>query len=407
MRACGVIKKLADWCFNNGENYERNALDGEGDNDFDAGFDTDTDDEGNDVPKVLDAESMKDITRGQLKAMYNIGGKQAEVNTANTAEIVSSINNRSSEMTASINNMNKTLLSISNKLDKYIEFQTELYRSTEKANKQRYDDKNPLMDYNGNLTLSGLFNAAQKSTSDNIVVSLLSSLKSMASGGMMEGMDPATLLSLAIDFTNVKGRKIKALGNRSIDDIGNFFNEAVGAATQTALSELMDSKLFKKFFPGVGDTTGDRNYGDLRPNQYSTKPAVFDGVTRQSIVHIIPEYLKKINESLSGKRFDIDKHGHLSETVDNKTDFAKITANAFNNDGLTNRASAAITESAQALDVNISSSDISMASSALMMVCVMHMHQVGKSAISMSYILANEATFIEKASKTLAFATGK
>lgn len=407
MRSGGVIKKLSDWFFNNGENYESNALDGEGDNDFDAGFDTDTDDEGNDVPKVLDAESMKDITRGQLRAMYNIGGKQAEVNTANTAEIVSSINNRSSEMTASINNMNKTLLSISNKLDKYIEFQTELYRSTEKANKQRYDDKNPLMDYNGNLTLSGLFNAAQKSTSDNIVVSLLSSLKSMASGGMMEGMDPATLLSLAIDFTNVKGRKIKALGNRSIDDIGNFFNEAVGAATQTALSELMDSKLFKKFFPGVGDTTGDRNYGDLRPNQYSTKPAVFDGVTRQSIVHIIPEYLKKINESLSGKRFDIDKHGHLSETVDNKTDFAKITANAFNNDGLTNRASAAITESAQALDVNISSSDISMASSALMMVCVMHMHQVGKSAISMSYILANEATFIEKASKTLAFATGK
>ena len=407
MRSGGVIKKLSDWFFNNGENYESNALDGEGDNDFDAGFDTDTDDEGNDVPKVLDAESMKDITRGQLKAMYNIGGKQAEVNTANTAEIVSSINNRSSEMTASINNMNKTLLSISNKLDKYIEFQTELYRSTEKANKQRYDDKNPLMDYNGNLTLSGLFNAAQKSTSDNIVVSLLSSLKSMASGGMMEGLDPATLLSLAIDFTNVKGKKIKALGNRSIDDIGNFFNEAVGAATQTALSELMDSKLFKKFFPGVGDTTGDRNYGDLRPNQYSTKPAVFDGVTRQSIVHIIPEYLKKINESLSGKRFDIDKHGHLSETVDNKTDFAKITSNAFNNDGLTNRASAAITESARALDVNISSSDISMASSALMMVCVMHMHQVGKSAISMSYILANEATFIEKASKTLAFATGK
>lgn len=407
MRSGGVIKKLSDWFFNNGENYESNALDGEGDNDFDAGFDTDTDDEGNDVPKVLDAESMKDITRGQLKAMYNIGGKQAEVNTANTAEIVSSINNRSSEMTASINNMNKTLLSISNKLDKYIEFQTELYRSTEKANKQRYDDKNPLMDYNGNLTLSGLFNAVQKSTSDNIVVSLLSSLKSMSSGGMMEGMDLATLLSLAIDFTNVKGKKIKALGNRSIDDIGNFFNEAVGAATQTALSELMDSKLFKKFFPGVGDTTGDRNYGDLRPNQYSTKPAVFDGVTRQSIVHIIPEYLKKINESLSGKRFDIDKHGHLSETVDNKTDFAKITANAFNNDGLTNRASAAITESTQALDVNISSSDISMASSALMMVCVMHMHQVGKSAISMSYILANEATFIEKASKTLAFATGK
>lgn len=407
MRSGGVIKKLSDWFFNNGENYESNAIDGEGDNDFDAGFDTDTDDEGNDVPKVLDAESMKDITRGQLKAMYNIGGKQAEVNTANTAEIVSSINNRSSEMTASINNMNKTLLSISNKLDKYIEFQTELYRSTEKANKQRYDDKNPLMDYNGNLTLSGLFNAAQKSTSDNIVVSLLSSLKSMASGGMMEGMDPATLLSLAIDFTNVKGKKIKALGNRSIDDIGNFFNEAVGAATQTALSELMDSKLFKKFFPGVGDTTGDRNYGDLRPNQYSTKPAVFDGVTRQSIVHIIPEYLKKINESLSGKRFDIDKHGHLSETVDNKTDFAKITANSFSASGLSDRAMSAITESTQALDVNISPSDISMASSALMMVCVMHMHQVGKSAISMSYILANEATFIEKASKTLAFATGK
>lgn len=408
MRSGGVIKKLSDWFFNNGENYESNALDGEGDNDFDAGFDTDTDDEGNDVPKVLDAESMKDITRGQLRAMYNIGGKQAEVNTANTAEIVSSINNRSSEMTASINNMNKTLLSISNKLDKYIEFQTELYRSTERANKQRYDDKNPLMDSSGNLSLAGLFNAAKQSSTDNFYVEILSSFKDMFSSGMIKEMDPSVLLSTLIDLSGIKRKNIKALGNRSIDDIGNFFNEAVGAATQTAISELMDSKLFKKFFPGVGSNSyGDRNYGDLRPNQYSTKPAVFDGVTRQSIVHIIPEYLKKINESLSGKRFDIDKHGHLSETVDNATDFSKITKNAFNNDGLSSRATMAITESARALDVNIDSSDISMASSALMMVCVMHMHQVGKSAISMSYILANEATFIEKASKTLSLATGK
>ena len=33
MRSGGVIKKLSDWFFNNGENYESNAIDGEGDND--------------------------------------------------------------------------------------------------------------------------------------------------------------------------------------------------------------------------------------------------------------------------------------------------------------------------------------------------------------------------------------
>lgn len=401
IRSGNVIKKLSDWFYDKGEDYDNNSLDNE-DDDFDAGFEDDTNEEGDKVPKVLDAESMKDITRGQLKAMYNIGGKQAEVNTANTAEIVSSINNRSSEMTASINNMNKTLLSISEKLDKYIEFQTQLYQST---TKQHVDEKNPLMNYDGSISLSGLFSAAKNATSDSDTVTLLSMFKDAFSMG-----GPDALLSSLIEISGIKDKKFigkKGGKQYSIDDIGSFFNDAIGAATQTALSELMDSKIFQKFFPGIGTGNADMNYGDLRPNQYTTKPAVFDGVTRQSIVHIIPEYLKKINESLSGKTYDIDKRGHLSEYVNNNDDFSKITKSSFSSSGLSSNAADIIAESVQASDIDIDASDVQNASRAIMMVCVMHLHEVGKSSISMSYILANETMIIRKASETLAFASGK
>lgn len=394
-----ALHKLSNWFYQKEMDYEDFDLNDE--DDFDAGFEVDSNDSGSSEeskPRVLDADSMKDITKGQLNAMYKIGGKQSEVSMANTAEIVSSLNNRSTEIIASVNNINSTLIGINDNIKKLVEFQTQIYGDG-KSSKLSSNDKDPLLDYSGRLTLANVFNRAKQNQQQNELFSGISMIKDTISMA-----DPEMIVSMILSETVAK-KKFKILGNKSIDDIGNKFDEAVGTITHNVLSELIESPKFKRFFGDITKMDADKDYNKLTPNHYTTKPAVFDGMTRHSIIHVIPEYLKKINESISGQTFEIDSKGHL--TTNKKNTFSQVTRNAFSSTGISYESISEMTEQMKAYDSKIDTSTLREASKVLEAVYVMHLHKIGRVQLRPSQLSVSDITVMEKAAEILAYSSSK
>ena len=79
------------------------------------------------------------------------------------------------------------------------------------------------------------------------------------------------------------------------------------------MTEMVGSKVFKTVFGDITQFEGDTDYGRLVPNHYDTKRAQFDGMTRMSIIKVIPDLLIELNKSVSGKTYHIDKTGSLVE----------------------------------------------------------------------------------------------
>lgn len=394
-----ALHKLSNWFYQKEMDYEDFDLNDE--DDFDAGFEVDSNDSGSSEeskPRVLDADSMKDITKGQLNAMYKIGGKQSEVSMANTAEIVSSLNNRSTEIIASVNNINSTLIGINDNIKKLVEFQTQIYGDG-KSSKLSSNDKDPLLDYSGRLTLANVFNRAKQNQQQSELFSGISMIKDTISMA-----DPEMIVSMILSETVAK-KKFKILGNNSIDDIGNKFDEAVGTITHNVLSELIESPKFKRFFGDITKMDEDKDYNKLTPNHYTTKPAVFDGMTRHSIIHVIPEYLKKINESISGQTFEIDSKGHL--TTNKKNTFSQVTRNAFSSTGISHESISEMTEQMKAYDSKIDTSTLREASKVLEAVYVMHLHKIGRVQLRPSQLSVSDITVMEKAAEILAYSSSK
>lgn len=402
MKSSGLTKRLTDWFYQKDREFDQFDLEGP-DDEFDAGFKTDEDMEDDSTSvkiPTLTADSMKDITRGQVSAMYKIGGKQSEISIANTAEIVSSINNRSSEMIASINNINTTMLGLSKQIEKLVDLQSKMIPQTSGEMSNRNNDKDSLYDYYGNLSLAGIFNKAKRSSQDSAIVSMGSMLKDSLSM-----ITPETVVSMVLDNT-IAQKKFKAFGNKSIDEIGKKFDETVGAVTQTALSEIIALPMFKKFFGDITKTKEDPDYSKMVTNTYNTKPAVFDGMTRHSIISVIPEYLKKINENLSGQKFDINHKGELTTKTENVFDKTVIRT-AFRSSGISYETVNALANDAKGFDTDINTRDINSAAAIMCGIYVMQLHKTGHTSIRPSQISTNDLWVIELAVKMLVNSEGK
>ena len=365
LKNTNITKKISDWFYE-----EESKGDSATSDEFDAGFKIDSSDEpkldGASSSRALDADSMSDIADKQANTMLKIGRRQTEQTVANTAEIISTINSRSSEMVASMNNINKSLIGISDRLDKIIQLTT-----VNIEEQKREIDKGTLFN-DGKLSLMSIFDASKRSLGENQLVSM----GQIALQSFQNGMTPDALLKMALDMT-VLNKKSNALGGKSINDVGKSFNDMIGTVTQTAMNELIGSKPFKKLFGDITSIDANTDYGRIVPNHYDTKRAQFDGMTRMSIIQIIPEYLNKINESLSGKSFHIDSKGKLVEGPRSQ-DFSKVTDNAFASTGLTSNAYNNIQTNARKVVGNkLSAEDINLASKALTGVIVMDMHRRG------------------------------
>lgn len=390
MKAGNIFKNISNWFYQNENDYDDYDLNDNQD-DFDPGYEID-DDESTAEVNNLDADAMKDIVRGQVGAMYKIAGKQNEAQIASTAEVVATFNKRSSEILTSVNNINSTLLSISTKLDSLI--------SSNKQETSRSNNKSKLYDYEGKLSISSIFDAAKDKIVNNDIISM---------GGMAASMigqlTPENVVSMILKET-VGNKEFKFLGDRSINQIGERLNDAVDVITQEVLSGLIDSKPFKKIFGDLNEGVANKDYSKIAAkNKYNTESAVFDNMTRHTIISVIPEYLKQINQSLSGERLEIDHEGKL--TTKPKNVFNTSTRESFGSSGLSWDFRDSIHDDVKAANVNISKTDVNEAGRVLTMVYVMHLYRVGRKALRTNQLSTSDTSVILQAVKTLASASGK
>lgn len=369
LKNTNITKKISDWFYDR-ENESDASMSGD---EFDAGFKVDSSDDhpldGDAKARVLDFASMADISEKQTAAMYKVGRRQTEQTVANTAEIVSTINTRTSEMIASMNNINKTLMGINDNLNKLVQASIVTGDNSPVA-----VDKGGLFS-NGKLTLTGILEASKQALSSNSLVSFGQSFLSAMQQG---ALTPETLLKEALSMTVLNKPMI---GGKSINDIGKSFNDVIGTAIQTGFSEILGSKFFKD----VAKIESDKDYSSLVKSSYDTKKAQFDGMTRMSIVSVIPEYLNKINESLSGRSYHVDNMGKLVEGP-RPNKFAAVAENLSANSGLTNKVFGKIEQAMQTVmpGKQINSDDIDFAARALAMTIVWNMHYTGRRIFNVS-----------------------
>lgn len=403
MKGKSLHKALLDWFYTKGEENDMYGDLDYGTDDFDAGFGDTEDGEEIEVSQPLNVDSMKGIARGQLGAMYNIAGKQTEASMANTAEVVSTFNTRSSEIIASIGKIESSLNSISQKMDTLIKA-VDVSSST-KSN--QYGDKDSVYDIDGMLSPLSLFNNLKRGLKeDSILGSGMGFLKmGMGSGGFT----PEGLLSMGLSNIYEK-QKFSFLGNKTIDEVGNQFNDTVKSITHNALAEFIDSKPMQAILDALGMenpmyTSGQRDYSKIRTSSFNDKPVTFDGLTRHSIIHTIPEYLKNIHTALTGKSLVVDHKGQLT---DNPTDkFGQVTQKAFADSGLDYGVDYSIANEARAGMPDISSADVNEASKVLTMIYVMYLYQSGNTMLKTSQISSTDVNVINRAVKTLTTASGK
>lgn len=323
LRQSGAGKKIRDWFYNEGGVF--GDFDFDDDDDFDAGFEIDSADSVKDEEKPLSKSMMSDIAKKQTGAMYKAFGKQAEMGIANTAEIVSTINTRTAELTASVNNVNNTLIQIGKRLDLIVEWTS----ARTKQEQEREISKNTLIDYGGNISLSGIANQIKNNMDGGSLGTMLSIGKSAA---LM--MSPEDLLSTILSQT-ILDKDWKKLGNKSINDIGEFLNDTVGEVIQNTMAKVLTTQndLLQDFVENLTSYNRSSNYQNFVPNQYNDKPAVFDGITRKSIVTIIPGYLNEILKAVNnGKGMTVDNNGNLSDK--NANSFVQQVSSSYFRAGL-------------------------------------------------------------------------
>lgn len=403
IRSGNTLKSVRDW-FNQKEEEHESLSD---DDDFDAGFNTDDTDDASSTRNIkssLDADSVRDISNDQMRAMYGIGSKQTEASIANTAEIVSSINNRSSEVLASINNINSTMMKLNERIDTLIDITRNginVMAGIDKDEKQNEHNRYDITEGDGSLSLSQIFKVSGDNLSNNTAASTLKMLFSVIKSGT-----PADALSM-VGHMLLDDKKIGVLGNKSIDQIGRSFNDTIGSITQNVMSEIISSDKFKKLFGDLNTTTANRDYSHMINNQYNNKPATFDGMARHTLVHVMPELLMKINENLSGDKYHIDSRGQLTKGGSSGNQFSRLSKASFGDGGLDFETSNALTDEAKAIDVNISSQDIASASKALTMTYVLYLYRKGIKTLRASQISSDDVSVINRAVQSLVNASGK
>lgn len=353
MKRSGPISSISNWFYS--KEYEI----GDGDDmlndtdEFDSGNPNLNDDSSDSSSTVLDAGTAKGLARSQVSAMYRIGSKQTEASVANTAEIISNMSQRSADMIAAINNVNSTLINISNKMDNLITLLSPQQGVQEVNHRSIYDSS-------GRLSLSSISSALGNRASSTFGSSkdVLSMIK--------RAFTPEEVFRMTV-VDRVFNKNLNALGGRSVDEVGKAFNKASGDAIQSILNTALQNTPLGDFL-----LKGNRkSFADVSSqNQYTKDAAVFDKATRHTIVSIIPEYLKKITEAVTGQKWNIDERGTVTtKTVANpfKQAGSAILGANINYDSM-NRLNTTIE---QYSNQRISSQDQSAAVNALLIVYIL------------------------------------
>ena len=298
----GVVSSVSNWFY--GKEFELNDADEMlFDNaEFRSGnpeWDNDTEEADT---SALTTSSMKELVKGQVSSMYKIGSKQTEAGIANTAEIVTNISKSSAEIVAAVNNVNSSLIAISGKLDGLVEL-------LKPAQKNQSTATNGWTDSDGRFTIRSLMEGFKNPNNYSGSAGMVGTVASMLSDPNMRQMflTPENLMSRVI-MDPLMRKDLKALGGRSIDSYGKQFQDFTHNMIEDAIQTLIEKT-------PLGDVMGrDKYRGNLgkTENQYTKEAAVFDKATRHSIISVIPEYLKKLTEAVTGQKWNIDDRGYLT-----------------------------------------------------------------------------------------------
>ena len=357
--------------------------------DFDAGFKIDSASNGgeDEAAPVLDSNSMKDIAKKQSAENYKIAAKQADMSLANTAEIVSAINSRSAEVTAAVNKLGESLSTIAKKLDTLTGVTAEIAKSQQQQEAS-------IIDSSGNISASAMFDSMWNGAKE-----LGSSGKDWISFGLRQ-LTPQRLASMGFD--KLFSTNLGILGDKSVKDISENINNAIGDSIQSGLMKLLKSDTFSSFFDAGAHRQG-QDYSRFATNQYNTKPAVFDGMTRQTIIHIIPEYLKNIEAALTGGQpKSIDDKGRLTTKQENYFQNA-VQGSIFRSSNAISNTSAVQSDVRMATgDPNISLEDIRLALDAVKMGFVIQMenYSAGHTSVNSPGIVDPSELDLMNAGKT-------
>ncbi|MBO4735316.1 MAG: hypothetical protein J5614_02880, partial [Paludibacteraceae bacterium] len=261
-----LMRSVKDW-FNQKETFGESSSFAEEDDDFDAGFNTQLDEDQH--SSALSADDMKDIGVGQTREMYRIANETYEAKVHTTAEIINTMDQRSSEILSGLHTTQSHLKHMLTTLDKIIGMQESKIAQQEKHTS--------IFDDNGNISLKRVF--------DTMMHQFTSSRRSL----LKHIMDRTGLTTL-----DEKGHEI-------ITNMSNSF-----------FSRLINNSVFKKIFGDQSKMHSSADYSAYIENDYTADPAIFDGRVRKTIVDIIPGYLKAITHSLTGTQYHISEYGTLT-----------------------------------------------------------------------------------------------
>ena len=396
IKSGNIVKDISAWFYNNADEIDSES---NREDEFDFGNNTDSnDDEKPSLNIPSTAESSK-----QLSAMYKIGAKQAEAALANTAELVTTINTRTAEIISSVNNLDKTLHSINSTLESKLDKLIQLNTVQIEAQVEGYKNDS-MVDESGRLSLGKIYQTAKSS---NIVSSnpLVSTMMAMLPA-MKENASPENIFNLLMDGL-VRNNENLTIKGQTIGQWGQTFNQFSDAISQRMIRSVLENPTIKKYlFNREQGTGGETDYSQYRINKYNTEKALFDNKTRQTIIEIIPGYLKSIDNALNKRELHINEYGKLTTENVQVNKFNAVTDKAIDiriDQRRIDRMQANIEAES---GVKYSQDELDIALKALQATYVMYLERSGGSMLKTSDLNPNDMATINYAVKLIKTARG-
>ena len=322
IKSGNIVKDISNWFYNNADEFEAESLKDKED-DFD--FGGPSDDMGDEDKPKLSIPSSSESSK-QLAAMYKIGAKQAEAALANTAELVTTINTRSSEIISAVNNVNSTLSKINSTLENKLEKLIQLSTVQIEAQTEGYKNDS-MVDDSGRLSLGKIYETAKSGNfvSSNPLVATMMTMLPM----MKQEASPENIFNLLMDGL-VRNNENITIKGQTIGQWGQTFNQFSDAISQRMMRSFLENPTIKKYlFNREQGTGGSTDYSQYRVNNYNTEKALFDNKTRQTIIDIIPGYLKSIDNALNHRELHINEYGKLTTENVQVNKFNAVTDKAI------------------------------------------------------------------------------
>lgn len=396
IKSGNIVKDISAWFYNNADEIDSES---NREDEFDFGNNTDSNDEEKpslNIPST--AESSK-----QLSAMYKIGAKQAEAALANTAELVTTINTRTAEIISSVNNLDKTLHSINSTLESKLDKLIQLNTVQIEAQTESYKNDS-MVDESGRLSLGKIYQTAKSSNivSSNPLVATMMAMLPM----MKENASPENIFNLLMDGL-VRNNENLTIKGQTIGQWGQTFNQFSDAISQRMMRSFLENPTIKKYlFNREQGTGGETDYSRYRINKYNTEKALFDNKTRQTIIEIIPGYLKSIDNALNKRELHINEYGKLTTENVQVNKFNAVTDKAIDiriDQRRIDRMQANIEAES---GVKYSQDELDIALKALQATYVMYLERSGGSMLKTADLNPNDMATINYAVKLIKTARG-